>query len=427
MTHETSVDVIHAPNLSVKALLSYGLFGLPLAMVAMPVYVQAPALYAGSFGLSLTLVGTILLVARLLDAFSDPLIGYWMDRSSTTRGYAGFVLMSLPLLVMGYLALFHPPTIIANDIAALSAWFAGSLGLVYLGFSLATIAHNSWGASLTQLRGERARLTAFREGFGLIGVMIAAAVPALAGMNMLSITFVIALAITAWLLIRYAPRAQTIATVSDDWRALIVPLQSAKFRWLLSVFAISGIAAAIPATLFLFFATDRLQLAPYAGLFLVIYFAAAALALPLWATLSKRIGEARAWLLSMLLSVMVFIWAWQLDAGALYSFAVICIFSGAALGADLALPPALLAGVIGSAGHSGQREGAYFGLWNWMTKMNLALAAGIALPLLDYLGYTPGRPTEHGLVALGITYALLPCALKLAAAALLWRAPLRKV
>jgi Na+/melibiose symporter-like transporter len=62
-----------------------------------------------------------------------------------------------------------------------------------------------------------------------------------------------------------------------------------------------------------------------------------------------------------------------------------------------------------------------------MTKMNLALAAGIALPLLDYLGYTPGRPTEQGLVALGITYALLPCALKLTAAALLWRAPLREV
>jgi Na+/melibiose symporter-like transporter len=87
----------------------------------------------------------------------------------------------------------------------------------------------------------------------------------------------------------------------------------------------------------------------------------------------------------------------------------------------------LLAGVISSAGHSGQREGAYFGLWNWMTKMNLALAAGIALPLLDYLGYTPGHPTESGLLALGITYALLPCALKLAAAALLWRAPLREV
>jgi Na+/melibiose symporter-like transporter len=98
-----------------------------------------------------------------------------------------------------------------------------------------------------------------------------------------------------------------------------------------------------------------------------------------------------------------------------------------ALGADLALPPALLAGVIGAAGHSGQREGAYFGLWSWMTKLNLALAAGIALPLLDWLGYTPGQASEEGLRALVIAYALLPCVLKVCAALLLWRSPLKQV
>lgn len=427
MTHDASVGVSQPPDLTGKALLSYGLFGLPLAMVAMPVYVQVPALYAGSFGLSLTLVGTILLVARLLDAFSDPLLGYWMDSSAATRGYSGFVLMSLPFLIVGYLALFHPPASMVDSVVGLSCWFAASLGLVYLGFSLATIAHNSWGAGLTQLRGERARLTAFREGCALVGVMIAAAVPALAGMTVLSMTFVMALGLTAWLLLRSAPRAKIIATATEDWRSLLVPLHSPKFRWLLIVFALSGISAAIPATLFLFFATDRLLMPEYAGLFLVIYFAAAVVALPFWASLSKRLGEARAWLISMLVSVIVFVWAWQLQAGDFYPFVCICIFSGATLGADLALPPALLAGVIGSAGHSGQREGAYFGLWNWMTKMNLALAAGIALPLLEWLGYTPGLPSEDGLQALGITYALLPCLLKLTAAIVLWRAPLNEV
>ena len=427
MTHDTRVGESPTPELPSKALLTYGLFGLPLAMVAMPVYVQAPALYAGSFGLSLTLVGTILLVARLLDAFSDPLLGYWMDHSAATRGYSGFVLMSLPLLVIGYLALFHPPLTITSNHIGLSYWFAGSLSVVYLGFSLATIAHNSWGANLTQQRGTRAQLTAFREGSALFGVMIAAALPSLSGMTTLSLTFVIALVTTSWLLIAHAPRAHILETSKENWRSLLDPFRSSPFRWLLAVFALSGISAAIPATLFLFFATDRLLLPEYAGLFLVIYFASAVIALPAWTMLSKRLGEAQAWLMSMVLSVMVFVWAWQLPAGALYSFVVICIFSGAALGADLALPPALLAGVIGSAGHSGQREGAYFGLWNWMTKMNLALAAGIALPMLEWLGYTPGHPSDNGIQALGITYALLPCALKLIAAIVLRRAPLHHV
>ncbi len=84
---------------------------------------------------------------------------------------------------------------------------------------------------------------------------------------------------------------------------------------------------------------------------------------------------------------------------------------------------ALLAGVIASAGHSGRREAAYFGVWNWGVQMTLALAAGIALPTLGWLDYVPGGTGGGG--ALVAAYALLPCILKLLAAAMLWRAPLR--
>lgn len=409
-------------RLSRGALLAYGLFGLPLAMLALPVYVLVPQLYANRFGLSLSVIGSMLLVARVLDACIDPALGLWIDRAKSARGYAGFVLLSLPLLIAGYLTLFHPPPMAA---ALLLWWFGGSLMLVYGGFSLATIAHNSWGASLTQERGERASLTAMREGWALVGVILAAAVPFVAGLGALSVLFVCAVTLAAWVLLRMAPRPEPVPVVHLDWRALLVPFRNRAFRWLLAVFAANGIAAAIPATLFLFFATDRLQLGQFSGLFLVLYFVAAACALPLWVALAARIGEASAWRASMLLAVAAFVWVVQLDAGAMAAFAAICIISGAALGADLALPPALLAGVIGAAGHSGQREGAYFGAWSWMTKMNLALAAGIALPLLELLGYTPGSTNTTGTQALGIAYAWVPCGLKCLAALLLWRAPLK--
>jgi Na+/melibiose symporter-like transporter len=51
----------------------------------------------------------------------------------------------------------------------------------------------------------------------------------------------------------------------------------------------------------------------------------------------------------------------------------------------------------------------------------LALAAGLALPLLQWWGYTPGNQSEQALAALTWAYCLLPCALKLLAASLLWR------
>ena len=129
----------------------------------------------------------------------------------------------------------------------------------------------------------------------------------------------------------------------------------------------------------------------------------------------------------MLLAVAGFIWAYGLGAGDATAFGVICVLSGLTLGADLALPPALLAAVIHQAGDSGKREGVYFGAWSWATKMNLALAAGVSLPLLEWLGYLPGLQSAAGGQALSIAYAVVPCLLKLLAAALLWRAPLRTV
>lgn len=414
---------------SLRQLFAYGLFGLPLALVALPVYVMVPQLYAASLGMPLATVGAVLLATRVLDAFIDPPLGRWVDRAPRSFGHAGFIALALPLLLAGFIALFHPP---AMGAAALIAWFGASLILVYLGYSIATIAHNSWGARLTQQRGERTRLTAVREGCALAGVALAAILPSVAGLSVLSGVFALLLLASAALLWRRAPRvphAANSASAAPSARAphWLAPLAGRPFRWLFAVFALNGIAAAIPATLFLFFASDRLQLPQHAGSFLLLYFGAAALSLPLWSRLAARVGEARAWLAAMVLAIIAFAWTATFGSGDLLPFALVCALTGAALGADLALPPALLAGVIGQAGHAGTREGSYFGLWSWMTKMNLALAAGIALPLLQWLGYVPGSSDAAGLSALTVAYALLPCALKAAAALLLWKAPLRDV
>ncbi|MDQ1813646.1 MFS transporter [Massilia sp. CCM 9210] len=407
-------------RLSLPMLLSYGLFGLPLAMVALPIYVYLPQFYAGRAGLSLALIGAVLLTARVAAAFIDPLLGWWIERGQ--GAYARFVALSLPVLLAGFVALFHPPPL--GSLATM-AWFLGALMLVYVGFSIATIAHQSWGAALTQAPLERARVSGVREACGLVGVVLAAAVTGKAGYDALSVAFAVALAAGGALLLGRAarPAIGKACAARPDWRAMTAPFREAPFRALFAVLIVNGIASAIPATLFLFFAADRLQLGAMSGLFLIVYFGAAAASMPLWIGAAARFGEARAWAAGMLLAAAVFVWAFGLGAGASIAFGVICLLSGLALGADLALPPALLAGVIGAAGHAGGREAAYFGVWNWGVQMTLALAAGIALPLLAWLGYVPGA--GGGTTALAAAYALLPCALKLLAAAMLWRAPLR--
>lgn len=132
----------------------------------------------------------------------------------------------------------------------------------------------------------------------------------------------------------------------------------------------------------------------------------------------------------MVLAIGSFVWVFLLDAGDGIAFGVICAASGAALGAELALPPALLADGLAEGwrnstpGTPAIGAGTYFGVWNFVTKFNLALAAGIALPLVSLGGYKVGAgdtTTSAGLPALAAIYALLPAAIKAISLILLWR------
>ncbi|MGH6623700.1 MAG: MFS transporter [Burkholderiaceae bacterium] len=404
-------------RLSARGLFSYALLAVPLAMMALPGYVLVPKFYAEA-GLSLTLVGTVLLGTRLLDAVVDPVLGVWIDRVRR-RSPLWPLAVALPFAAFGFVLLFNPPT--AMEISTTTAWLGGSLIAAMFGYSLASIAYQAWGAALASDDANRTRVTTWREGAGLIGVIVASLVPYTLGIQSLAMVFLLSLAAAMTLMVLWSPRParNDSAATRGAWHSVALPLRSTSFRWLLSVFVLNGIAAAIPASLVLFFVADRLQLEAQSGLFLGLYFAAGALSMSLWAKLAKSWPLPKVWLAGMIASIAAFVGSYWLGAGDFAAFAFICALSGAALGADLALPPALLARVIDANGHQGAHEGAYFGLWNFVNKLNLALAAGIALPTLALLGYAPGARDPGALNALAVAYALLPCLLKLAAAALL--------
>jgi len=124
---------------------------------------------------------------------------------------------------------------------------------------------------------------------------------------------------------------------------------------------------------------------------------------------------------AMSLSIIAFAWAYLLGAGDIAPFYVIAATSGAALGADMTLAPAMLAARIQGGG------GQVFALWTFLQKSALALAAGVALPILAAAGFDPAQPvTDHGRAALSTAYALAPCALKVIAIAALFVLPFEK-
>src|SRR5574343_120200 len=147
--------------------LAYVLLGLPLAFAALPIYVHVPRFYAETAGMALPLLGAILLGARLLDAGIDPWLGWLADRVRRPT----MVAVALLPFALGFVALLNPPE------TYVAAWLLASLALTYLGFSAASVAYQAWGADVGEDSAMRTRLTASREGFGLLGVVLASALP----------------------------------------------------------------------------------------------------------------------------------------------------------------------------------------------------------------------------------------------------------
>ena len=273
----------------------------------------------------------------------------------------------------------------------------------------------------------------------LVGILLAGVLPAvvtgfgLTERDALRIASVLAVVIGAplilWMLIAVPDPLPQLADSrsqrASPWtrRRLIeegkVLAANAPFRTLIIAWFINGIANGIPAALFLLYLEHRLEAGPAArSALIVMYFLCAILMMPVWVALSRRYGRHRVWCWAMIATCAAFIWVPLLGPGDIILFGVVCAVTGFGLGADLALPPALQADVVDlDTMESGERRaGLFFALWGMATKLALALAVGIAFPLLDWVG-----SASFMLVAL---YSLVPIAFKLAAVALMARYPL---
>ncbi|AKJ67276.1 hypothetical protein PATSB16_09360 [Pandoraea thiooxydans] len=397
----------------VSALAAYGALGMPLAMAALPVYVQVPIYYTTHLGLALSLTGTVLFAARLVDTVQDPWLGQWIDRLARRGRLTPMLVVAALLLAMTFAGLWLPP--LSGN--ALAAWLALALIAVYTAHSLLNITYLAWGARLAPSTTGLTNAAGWREGAGLLGVMLASALPtwlmnshtwsAERGMAAYSALFAVLLFIGLLALLRYAPRwRDPVVAVAPNWTST---LANARFRQLLVPYFLNAISVSVPATLALFFIADRLQAPRWSGLFLAVYFAAGAAGLPGWTRLAARIGPARAWRLGMALAVAAFIWATLLGPGDAPAYLAVCVMAGLALGADLILPPVLLACLI----PPNEQPAGYYGVWSLLGKLALALS-GLTLPLLAAFGYQPGAAASGG-AALALAYGGLPCLFKLAA------------
>ena len=393
---------------------AYSLFAALLAAAGLPIYIHAPKFYVDEYGVSLAALGTILFGLRLIDVVQDPLLGRLAEK---TRGKRGVVVaIGCCVMALSMVALFAVPPVLPP-----LAWFALTLTFVFSAFSFLTI--NFYAQGVTKARGlgqnGHLRLARWRESGALTGVCIASVAPVAFGLVTdapfagFAVGFAV-LALAATVAMRPEWNTAGVAEATGFGTVLRDPLA----RRLLLIALVNAAPVAVTSTLFLFFVESRLEAPGFEGPLLLIFFLAAAVAAPFWGALAERFGPRPVLLLAMALAIGAFGLTLTLGPGDWVLFAFICVASGATLGADLTLLPAIFAARMAQIAPSAA-EG--FGLWSFVSKLTLAFAAVVLLPLLDRAGFESGAASNstESLALLTLLYAAVPCALKLIAIALL--------
>ena len=393
---------------------AYALFAALLAAAGLPIYIHAPKFYVDEYGVSLTALGSVLFGLRLLDVVQDPALGWLAQALRHKRGLA--VTGAGAVMALAMLGLFAVPAPMAPVL-----WFALMLTLVFSAFSFLTICFYAQGvAKADSLPGAgHLTLARWRETGALLGVCLASVAPLLLGLALDRpfAGFAIGFAVLAlW----------AVVAMRREWRATGLPgasgfgtvLRDGQARRLLLIALVNAAPVAVTSTLFLFYVELALEAPGWEGPLLLLFFIAAAAAAPLWGMLAERHGPRRVLLAAMALGIAAFGGALFLGPGDVVLFALVCLASGAVLGADLTLLPAMFANRMAQISPSAA-EG--FGLWSFVSKLTLAFAAAALLPALEGAGLqtATGTSSDTSISLLIWFYAGVPCALKLLAIALL--------
>ncbi len=423
----------HRP-LTLGTYIAYGVPALPIAAFAVPIYIYIPPFYAQELGISLAAIGTVLTIARIIDALSWPVIGILSDQFTTRWGRRKpWVAFSAPFILIAAVMLCVPPP-------GSGSWYLFIWSVViYLASSALTLPYSAWGAELSGDYHERSHIVAWREGLTVIGTLAATMLPSFVArfggndpqLPLISIALFagVMLPLCIPFALRHVPEAPALRFGENNWRGgLSIVWRNHPFRLLVAAFLLNGVANSLPATLFLLFAAHVLEAVEYQGLLLFAYFAAGVISVPMWLLLAKRYNKHRIWGASMLWACVIFIWVPFLGSGDMVAFLVISILSGFGLGADMVLPASMQADVVDADTlESGvQRTGLYFAMWGVATKLSLAGAVGLAFPLLGYIGFDAqaDNNSEGALLGLALLYSAAPVVLKILSTLLIWNFPI---
>ncbi len=397
----------------------YLLIGLYVMKFSTDVLLIAPAVMSTIFGIS-----------RIWDAISDPLAGYFSDRTRAAIGRRrSWLLASVVPVGAAFVMVFSPPATLSGW--ELTVWMAVAVIGFYSAMTIFVVPHMSLGAELTPNYHERSRLFGLRHAFFTAGSIIALASMSLfisaeqegpsavraTAFNLSGLAAVMTAVLILYAVIKLRENPDFQGRVSDDpFRAYKDVWDNHHARLLIVVTFIEHVGSAVIGLLTLYVAhyvVGRPELAP---LMILSYMLPSTFSVPMWLPLSRRFGKIKLWIFSQLLTgvsfgamfVMAFL---DSEAARLWVIFVFAFTAGLAAGCGGTIGPSVQGDVIDYDEYrTGERkEGSYFAAWNFVHKSATGVMALITGYVLQFSGYVPNvEQTMTVKIALMTLYSILP-------------------
>lgn len=420
--------------LSRWTLLAFAFPAAPISAMGLPLVVHLPPFYAGTLGLGLTVVGSIFMLARFWDVFTDPILGILSDRFETRWGRRRhWIVLSVPIMLVSVYMIFMPTAPVTGGY--LIFW----LFILYVGWTLLTISHMSWGAELTPDYHERSRVQGTRELVLILGMVFVLALPAVIEFMQPANVASARVASMGWFVLILLPISVAIAVRKVPERptprpehvpfgqAVRVIVENRPLRVLLLADLISGVSGGVVASLFLFLAEDALKLGKLSSVLLLCYFLSGVLFIPAILWISRRLGKHQTAAWSALFNAITVPLILFVPAGN----PALALGAWVLFGVNMAAGPFLFRSIMADvADHDAvqtrqTRTGLFYSMLTSTNKIGAALAIGLSYLALDVIGFVPGgENSAAALDGLRAVYVWPATVISAFVALILWRFPL---
>jgi len=421
--------------LSLKVKLSYGVGDFGTNVVLQFISIMYLFFLTDVYGINPATAGIILLVARLWDAITDPMMGSVIDATRSRWGKKRpYLLFGAIPLGISFFLLFSGPSF---DASLRVVWALGTYILFNTAMTVVNIPYSSLTVSITHDADERTSLTTWRMAFALLGTLIAGGlgsmlVDALGGgqagfrsMGILNGVLLSALILVTFFGVREVPAIKghesprllaNIKAVFSNRPYLI--LVAGSFFVLTAVNLLAGIVK--------YFFTYNISEKGWDTIGLAALFVSALLFLPLLRVISEKQGKKSAYLIA--LSVFVLSLASLYLAGTTIPLIIaLFVLCGLGISSIFLMPWSMVADTIEYAElHKGIRpEGAMYGYFLFMIKCSQASAGFLQGMVLETAGYKANlAQSEQALHAIRIVMSILPAGLVLIGLLIILRYPI---